>query len=1428
MKTTKKRGRDFRFISQAQVQSQMEKHSCLLHQQTMDTTHHALDLDDSYESNCTMISNNNNNNDDNVKNKKGSLFPPYTQQEHQGQAAHPRRPHQRSTTSNSNDLPWTKTSSSRKNDGVGGRTGHSHNGGVATTATAVGAFPYTQQYPDASPSPALHGDGVSSTIAVTGSSNRSSHHNLQASSNHHQNPSNHHHRKMLPSASATTSTASSSSSVSLDTLLDRLPTVTVAMSSPPDFVLNQVLPKLQAAIQVKHEEIRVWRATTAHSTNSTPNSLGWKLSTAKNLVEWIWTLMEKIQSTSVALQSAVVAKNNRRAGSDENNVQSSCSWSRVCVGGLVLLQKTMELWMESCDDCLLYAVLVHEKAVVMPSGSNGSNNKSTKTKSTTLLEFLSTLATNNNQQSPNIISATMACLATAWRCLDGLQWYATTSSNTANSALENTDINEHSCWWMQPQHGNSDKGEQQALSATTIKSTAVATQQRSGEYDNDGTSDWPAVLAQWALDTWLEEAQPATAENHLNFLDMDEHQHQQPDQPLLFQQEELRLAVVTILDQLLRHGHAGWLHTLPDNVYFNLSKTLIAQAQRLIDPHMPYTCYTRLSLASLALLATLERKASLDLPHDYVELLESTALVDFVSLASFPRESGNTNSENHEPPRWTQTDSLVLQPWTLPILRQWNHTGRLFVQQQRNHHHQPPQNQLVTELEAYTSTVWSRILSSLQQKQSPTVGNHGHASAGDVSLSSFRALLWLHTEARSIARSALSSLVKKVTAEPLQHGLSSLNASPLLAALLHSIRPENSSNHQPGNDDNTCNLGAVLLLHMLLEDRRTAATHDKLSRAIWNAIDERFVQDLLHTTLAAHMSNGDRNRPALLALLDTLQTILPMHPQISWNLVDSFSAQHLEALVQLVTPRNCRIDLNQQQQKGASFDNDETFDLMESDESTPPANNLSRLDEKSICVEIEDETKFHGIDETVRMAAASVLATFLATASHPPNTSSHSGEKDRINLIKSRMSVTLTVYVADLQLSFCLPHQKSCMDLSRRRLRLLTTLAQSDCEEFVTGLIFATETHQRHAVQDILQEAYSSRKQVEMARVREERLVKEKESLARQLKAQSASYQKEKTMFQQTVRHNSKQLIQVHATERANAEKQAKEMSRQLQDLERLAAQALNDAMTSKEAEASMKASLENTASRLKEKEEKLQLQERMLHERQQEVERLARELSTTKTSLSGAIQKTHEMREHIESQEETLVGMEKSQSELQESLELLFADMVGLAQLYEHQEEQLSNSHHQGTALTAKLEQKLAKEKARNDELERRQEQMEYENEVLSKKYAHVREKLDEERSRQAEEASQQRRKKRTGPVSYINQLHNNNTSIATTASGATSSSSHAAANTTSTSRASGKSCQQHHRHGKENASSSSSTTQQQQHRQRSRGRSSSKSYGS
>jgi hypothetical protein len=113
--------------------------------------------------------------------------------------------------------------------------------------------------------------------------------------------------------------------------------------------------------------------------------------------------------------------------------------------------------------------------------------------------------------------------------------------------------------------------------------------------------------------------------------------------------------------------------------------------------------------------------------------------------------------------------------------------------------------------------------------------------------------------------------------------------------------------------------------------------------------------------------------------------------------------------------------------------------------------------------------------------------------------------------------------------------------------------------------------------------------------------------------------------------------------------------------------------------------------------------------------------------------------------------------SELQEEVESICGSLVSLSTIYQVKEEEIVNMHEVFDRKAKDAKRKVEVERSRVEELEAESDRLQRDNEKMLKKLTRVKDALEEERRDRAEEAA---RRKRNGPVSYINQLHSSTAS--------------------------------------------------------------------
>lgn len=500
-----------------------------------------------------------------------------------------------------------------------------------------------------------------------------------------------------------------------------------------------------------------------------------------------------------------------------------------------------------------------------------------------------------------------------------------------------------------------------------------------------------------------------------------------------------------------------------------------------------------------------------------------------------------------------------------------------------------------------------------------------------------------------------------------------------------------------------------------------------MSRALWAAVDNDLLERCLTATIGI-ASTDDIQQPYLLVLLDLLNVFFEVVENCNYAL-SRLGAQSVEKLVYLVKPKEVKFDFMNM----LDDDNDES-----GDESTPPANNLSRLDETSICVEHEEEKEPRGFDHTIRLAAASVLSRLGYHSSLPANES--------IGLLVSRICTAVNDFLASLhEAANNSEHDPMSIDLYKRSFRLQVTVATQENEDFVATVLFTKQVHRDQRLRQLRQENKAKQQQLHEVSRREERLQAEKQKYLQQSRSQSIVLKRELTKMKKSAIQDARQLVAMHVSERSNAESRATEFKKQSEQSESQLQEAKRQVEESKLLEGRIEEELHMTNSRVKE-----------LGSKNEDLACLMREETTKSNELEERLSATSEEIDSLRGRKSELEGevdyFKDDNKHLLNNLEDLFADMVSMAQIHKFEKKEHNSSSEKRKGEVEELSGKLRSERTRNKEITESLKSLRAENEKLFRKVAKYKETLEQERSQRHDE---KQRRKQSGPVSYINQLH-------------------------------------------------------------------------
>jgi hypothetical protein len=528
---------------------------------------------------------------------------------------------------------------------------------------------------------------------------------------------------------------------------------------------------------------------------------------------------------------------------------------------------------------------------------------------------------------------------------------------------------------------------------------------------------------------------------------------------------------------------------------------------------------------------------------------------------------------------------------------------------------------------------------------------------------------------------------------------------------------------------------SIRLMWVLLSDRKSLSTHDDLSRAFWSSLDEDMLEESMKRVLD-YATTDDIQQPLLLTLLDLLDTKLRVAEHCDF-ILRRLGAETLEKLIYLIKPKEVKFDFMD------SFDNEAETEL---DSDTPPANNLSRMDEKSICIPHEVEKEPNGLDNAVRLTAAAALARL--------GYGSSMSTEEGIGLLKSRIWTSVNDFVVSYHQDDASEEGTSSLslDLSKRSFRLQLAAGTSENEDFVATMLFTAQVIRQNKLSQLRDESTKARQKLEVAQRKEKKLQQENNRYMQQCRSQSIVFQREMSRMKESTTQDARQLVAIHASERSNAESRVSEYAQRIGQTESQLEQAILQAQESQKTEVLTKEELQIALSKVGNLQHENEDLSRQISQEEAKASELAEELHSQTEKLDSLFRTRQELEEEIHSRDQIISDIEGANGKLQEDLEDLFADMVSLTQIYQSKEkEEAYNKEKNGKAIE-EVNGHLRLERQKIEELSETMEQIRRENDKLYKKLAKYKERLEEERRDRQDEAS---RRKRNGPVSYINQLH-------------------------------------------------------------------------
>ena len=806
----------------------------------------------------------------------------------------------------------------------------------------------------------------------------------------------------------------------------------------------------------------------------------------------------------------------------------------------------------------------------------------------------------------------------------------------------------------------------------------------------NGEKYWEPLLS-WALTMWMNPSIPES--NYAN-----------KPKGVLVDRESGQTAAAAILIHFLQFGCDGWLYdfTNVENTSKNIESkrqasseqfatNLLDQAERLSDLSMPFSSFAKLAMASLHLMVVLEQKQSVSLSPGI--------------NARLKRLTQNPNLWEH---LWYQvckvdagTDVGESASWIIPMIRRQTMSDSL-------------DSLVVSQEDLFQSSslknLWCRALSEGRNSRDDSIVGRLH---------------WIWNSAPHLSRKTLEEML------PAASGISDerngeVETLELLDYLLHGIE---------GNDlSATVQYHYAALLHSIFRDSKSC--HDDLSRFVWGEMNDNRTLRLVESLTRAAQKNDALFKPFLLCLLDSVKLLVSQSLTVA-NLILG-SADRVETIITLMQSTEGRMNT-------AAMNLDDTNlsqSSAESNRSTPTAHNLSRIDADLSVIEVRLGKPHRGFNAFLPLTAALVLASTVArTAAAHQSLSEESADlllRRRIqNATSSFISEELCVGLENEVCSIA----EATAEWTKRRTQLLSACIQdptNESDDMIVSLLHAREI--RRVKDSTIQKKRirGLEYQLQESKERERRLKHNNEKLAHQMEMKESNFVKEKGMLQHRAQTELKHLSDAQVVQTKKAEIRLREASIQIKEMQSRAQEAEKAAL--KHAD-----SLE--AERKKTEELRKEFESCKL-----DSEAKDQQILSAKNSLNNMKEKEKKMYDHLRAKEKDLQSMECSKDDLHHSLESLFADMVSLSLAFANKEKEVSSNRKTVDSTIMKLKKELELERKKNGQLQTRQRQIDYDNEVLSKKLARTREKLENER---AAKSLDDERKKRSQPVSYINHLH-------------------------------------------------------------------------
>jgi hypothetical protein len=475
-------------------------------------------------------------------------------------------------------------------------------------------------------------------------------------------------------------------------------------------------------------------------------------------------------------------------------------------------------------------------------------------------------------------------------------------------------------------------------------------------------------------------------------------------------------------------------------------------------------------------------------------------------------------------------------------------------------------------------------------------------------------------------------------------------------------------------------------------------------------------------------------QPLIVGMMEVLE-LLVSYPEGSRSSLLETHTERVESLIEIMSLR-------------AGINVDMSLSMEEMNEETPPVNNLSRLDESQVSLAPAEAPASEGLDDTIRIAAASVL---VRMACGDASEDAETLWQKRIRTAVMDFSSTFRFY----------GHPQACADMRRRVFHVQVILAKLSVEneDLISSSLAAEDLTCRRERYDYAQKVLDYQRELDEARSHVKQLTAERDGYKKAIRLQAAAYKKSLHWIKSKATAEASQLVEVHVSERSAAEKRANECLRQTNHLEELQEENERRIDEYRSSEAQSRHELSEIAAKLKDAHQELQHQRALVDNHKRRSADHAEELSGLASRLQSMEGEHKATRGQLSASQATLEKTKAANHKLHDDLEETFAQLSFLAQAYQSKEDEITAFVEKKDQAVQEARRNADLERRRNDELEANERHLQFENGRLTKKLTRAKEKMEEVRNQRHEESQ---RTKRHAPVAYINQLHTSTTSEA------------------------------------------------------------------